>query len=152
MADLFAQLKQKYQPVLSLGEQLGVKDSGFKEEGGKIKMWGLANYQYDKNRIWDKIKTIPGWETEVAADIKVAHEDIYGVYTVESGDTLSKLAKVFLGNPNAYMEIFNLNKDQLSDPFRSSSDSLLLRDLQPLADADLVGVGQRLKIPKQKGV
>jgi LysM repeat protein len=127
------ELKEKYQPVLSLGEQLGVKDRGFKEEGGKIKMWGLANYQYDKNRIWDKIKTIPGWENEVAADIKVANEDIYGVYTVESGDTLSKLAKVFLGNPNAYMEIFNLNKDQLTDPNK-------------------IGVGQRLKIPKQKGV
>jgi hypothetical protein len=54
------ELKQKYQPVLSLGEQLGVKDGGFEEEGGKIKMWGLASYQYDKNRIWDKIKTIPG--------------------------------------------------------------------------------------------
>jgi hypothetical protein len=125
------ELKEKYQPVLSLGEQLGMKDGGFREEAGKIKMWGLANYAYDKNRLWDKIKTIPGWESEVAADIKVAHEDIYGIYTVESGDTLSKLAKEFLGSANDYMQIFELNKDQLTDPNK-------------------IKVGQKLKIPKRK--
>jgi nucleoid-associated protein YgaU len=37
-------------------------------------------------------------------------------YTVKPGDTLSKIAKDHLGNANAYMEIFNLNRDQLSDP------------------------------------
>jgi len=123
-------LKQKYQDVLSFGEKLGVKESGWKEEGGKLKMWGVANYSYDKNRIWDKIKTIQGWENEVAADIKVANEDIYGVYEVKSGDTLGKLAKEFLGNAAAYMDIFNVNKDQLSNP-------------------DLIKVGQKLKIPKR---
>jgi len=123
-------LKQKYQDVLSFGESLGVKEGGWKEEGGKIKMWGVANYSYDKNRIWDKIKSIQGWENEIAADIKVANEDIYGVYEVKSGDTLGKLAKEFLGNAAAYMDIFNVNKDQLSNP-------------------DLIKVGQKLKIPKR---
>ena len=37
-------------------------------------------------------------------------------YTVKSGDTLSKIAKEHLGNANAYMKIFELNKDQLTDP------------------------------------
>jgi aspartate ammonia-lyase len=124
-------LKQKYQDVLSLGETLGVKDGGFKEEAGKLKMWGVANYNYDKNRIWDKIKTIQGWENEVAADIKIANTDIYGVYTVKSGDTLSKLAKDFLGSASSYMDIFNMNKDQLQDP-------------------DKIKVGQELKIPNRK--
>jgi hypothetical protein len=124
-------LKEKYQDVLSLGEKLGVKDGGFEEQAGKLKMWGTAAYNYDKNRIWDQIKTHAGWEGEIAADIKVANEDIYGVYSVESGDTLGKIAKEFLGNAAAYMEIFNLNKDQLSDP-------------------DKIKVGQKLKIPKRK--
>jgi LysM repeat protein len=35
---------------------------------------------------------------------------------VKAGDTLSKIAKEHLGNPNAYMDIFNANKDQLTDP------------------------------------
>ena len=37
-------------------------------------------------------------------------------YTVESGDSLSKIAKEHLGSANAYMEIFEANKDQLTDP------------------------------------
>jgi len=37
-------------------------------------------------------------------------------YTVKAGDTLSAIAKSQLGNANAYMKIFEANKDQLSDP------------------------------------
>ena len=37
-------------------------------------------------------------------------------YTVQSGDTLSKIAKEQLGNAGAYMKIFDANKDVLSDP------------------------------------
>ena len=121
-------LKDKYQDVLTLGEQLQVKDGGWKEEDGRLKIWGTAAYSYDKNLIWDKIKTHAGWEGEVAADVKIASTDVYGIYTVKPGDTLSKLAKDFLGAANRYPEIFNINKDQLSNP-------------------DLIKVGQRLKIP-----
>ena len=35
---------------------------------------------------------------------------------IKAGDTLSKIAKEHLGNASAYMKIFDLNKDQLSDP------------------------------------
>jgi nucleoid-associated protein YgaU len=35
---------------------------------------------------------------------------------VKSGDTLSAIAKSQLGNASAYMQIFELNKDQLTDP------------------------------------
>jgi len=35
---------------------------------------------------------------------------------VKPGDTLSKIAKELLGSANAYTEIFNANRDQLSDP------------------------------------
>ena len=35
---------------------------------------------------------------------------------MKPGDTLSKIARQLLGDANAYMEIFNLNRDQLSDP------------------------------------
>jgi nucleoid-associated protein YgaU len=42
--------------------------------------------------------------------------DSFQSYTVKSGDTLSGIAKHFYGNANAYMKIFEANKDQLSDP------------------------------------
>lgn len=37
-------------------------------------------------------------------------------YTVKAGDTLSAIAKEHLGSAGAYMKIFELNKDQLTDP------------------------------------
>jgi nucleoid-associated protein YgaU len=80
--------------------------------------------------LWDKIKTYPNWENEIAADIKVEKTDIYGVYTVKSGDTLSKIAKAHFGDAKRYMEIFNANKDILTNP-------------------DLIKVGQKLKIPNK---
>lgn len=123
-------LHSKYTDVLELSKQLNVKNGNVKEEDGKLKLWGTTEYQLDANLLWDKIKAHPGWENEVQADLKAEKSDIYGVYTVKSGDTLSKLAKHFLGETNRYMDIFNANKDQLKDP-------------------DKIQVGQKLKIPNR---
>ena len=123
-------LHDKYSDVLGLAQQLNVKNGNVKEEGGKLKLWGTTEYQLEANQLWDKIKEHPGWENEVVADIKAEKSDVYGYYTVKSGDTLSKLARTFLGDTNRYMDIFNVNKDQLNDP-------------------DMIKVGQRLKIPNR---
>ena len=122
-------LGDKYADVLALSEELGMKDGNWKEEGGKIKLWGKAEYQLDANRLWDKIKEHPGWENEVVADLQATRTDVYGYHTVKSGDTLSGIAKKLLGSANRYMDIFNVNKDQLNDP-------------------DKIKVGQKLVIPK----
>lgn len=123
-------LKEKYNDVLELGKQLDVKNGDVKEEGGKLHVKGTTTYQLDKDLLWDKIKTHANWESEIVADIKVEKTDIYGVYTVKSGDTLSKIAKQLFGNANRYMEIFNLNTDILKNP-------------------DLIKVGQKLKLPNK---
>jgi len=49
-------------------------------------------------------------------------------YTVASGDSLSKIAKKFYGNANAWNTIFEANKDQIKNP-------------------DMIHPGQVLKIP-----
>jgi LysM domain len=41
---------------------------------------------------------------------------VFGVHTVFSGDTLSKLSRRYLGDANRYTDIFNANTDQLKDP------------------------------------
>jgi len=38
------------------------------------------------------------------------------LYTVKSGDTLSKIAKQFYGNENRYSDLFEANKPMLKDP------------------------------------
>ncbi len=50
-------------------------------------------------------------------------------YTVVKGDTLSKVAKQYYGNANAYMKIFEANKPMLTHP-------------------DKIYPGQMLRIPK----
>jgi nucleoid-associated protein YgaU len=122
-------LADKYADVLSLSQQVGVKNGNWKEENGKIKMWGTTEYQLDANRIWDKIKTHAGWEGEVEADIKAERNDVFGMYEVKSGDSLSKIAKQIYGDANRYNDIFKANTDQLKDP-------------------NLIQPGQKLKIPR----
>jgi nucleoid-associated protein YgaU len=50
------------------------------------------------------------------------------IYAVEAGDNLSKIARQFYGDANAWQRIFDANRDQLTDP-------------------DRIKVGQMLKIP-----
>jgi nucleoid-associated protein YgaU len=106
----------KYGDIQAEAAKLGIRNFSAKEEGGKLKLSGTTTYQLEKDLLWDKIKKHAGWEQEVAADIKVERSDIHGIHTVQAGDTLSKIAKVHLDDPNRYMEIFNANKDKLKDP------------------------------------
>ena len=39
-------------------------------------------------------------------------------YTIEKGDTLSKIAKEHLGSANAWKQIFEANRDTIDDPDR----------------------------------
>ncbi|KRA54207.1 peptidoglycan-binding protein LysM [Pseudoxanthomonas sp. Root65] len=39
-------------------------------------------------------------------------------YTIEKGDTLSKIAKEHLGSANAWKQIFEANRDTIEDPDR----------------------------------
>jgi len=93
------------------------------EREGKLYFNGTVQTQDEANQIWNAIKTIPDWSREVVADIKAVGSAAApaatarpATYTVKPGDTLSKIARQLLGDANAYMEIFNLNRDQLSDP------------------------------------
>jgi nucleoid-associated protein YgaU len=121
-------LMEKYGDLFALANQIGLKNPDVKEDAGKLKISGRTEYQLDANRLWDNIKSHQGWEHEVVADIEAQRSDVFGVHTVVAGDTLSKLSKSYLGEAGRYMEIFNANKDSLSNP-------------------DLIKVGQQLKIP-----
>ena len=91
------------------------------ERDGKLYWKGTVATDAERNEIWNAIKTIPTWQNDIVADIQVtggpaAAPAAAKTYTVKAGDTLSKIAKEHLGNANAYMKIFELNKDQLTDP------------------------------------
>lgn len=46
-------------------------------------------------------------------------------YTVQSGDSLCNIAKRFLGDGSRYTEIYNLNRDKISNPNRISAGQVL---------------------------
>ena len=100
------------------------------ERDGKLVIKGTVGTEAEKNEIWTAIKTIPTWQNDIVADIKVtggpaavivaptaaAAPAAGKTYTVKAGDTLGGIAKDHLGSAGAYMKIFELNKDQLTDP------------------------------------
>ncbi|RED49297.1 LysM peptidoglycan-binding domain-containing protein [Seonamhaeicola aphaedonensis] len=110
-------VKEKYQPVLDLGESLKIQNGDVKVEGSLLKIKGTANTPYEKNLIWDKIKEIGGEKpTDIMADIKIADESVFHRHTVRSGETLGKIAKHYYGNAMKYKEIFEANTDILKNP------------------------------------
>ena len=126
-------LREKYNHAIQTAKSFGMQGSA-EERDGKLYFKGTVKTQDEANAIWTAIKTVPSWQQEVVADVKAtgapaAAEQPERTYTVKSGDTLSKIAREHLGDANAYMEIFNLNRDQLSDP-------------------DKIKPGQVLKIPQ----
>ncbi len=124
-------LRDTYAYAISVAK--GKFDGSAQERDGKLHFVGSVKSEAEKNEIWSAIKTIPTWQNDIVADIKVtgggAAAPSARTYTVKPGDTLSKIAKENLGDANAYMKIFNANKDQLSDP-------------------DKIKPGQVLKIPQ----
>ena len=136
-------LRDKYNHAVQTAKQLRM-DGSAEEREGTLYFNGTVNSEDEKNHIWNALKTVPDWQKEVVADIKVrpvASKDptptrtaapgaaTTTTYTVQPDDTLSAIAKKFLGNANDYMEIFNANRDQLTDP-------------------DNIKPGQVLKIPQ----
>lgn len=121
-------LQDSYKDVLETAKNVGLKVES-REENGKLIIQGTAEYAFDRDRMWDVIKAKhANWQNEVMVMLTVTNAEPYGVYTVKSGDTLSKIAKEIYGEAKLYPKIFEINKDQLKDP-------------------DHIKVGQKLKLP-----
>ncbi|GAB3065525.1 LysM peptidoglycan-binding domain-containing protein [Stenotrophomonas tumulicola] len=52
----------------------------------------------------------------VSGSVDSTADVVGGTYTVEKGDSLSRIAKQHYGDANAWQKIFDANKDVLKDP------------------------------------
>ncbi|MFN7929604.1 MAG: LysM peptidoglycan-binding domain-containing protein [Blastocatellia bacterium] len=123
MADLDA-LKAKYQSVLDLAAEVGMGITHVHIQDEKLYISGNVASDHAKNAIWDEVKSVSGGADDIWPDIGIGST----TYTVQSGDTLSAIAKRVYGNANQYHAIFNANTDKLDD-------------------ADSIQVGQELTLP-----
>ena len=126
--DLFEQLKLKYQSVLNFMQSQNVQLQNLNLQDNKLFIRATAPSQDLKNKVWDQIKLVDPNNADLIADIQApamaaAAAAAAGgsgttarTYTVQAGDSLSKISKEYYGNANQYMKIFEANKDQLSDP------------------------------------
>ena len=140
MADRFEQLKMKYQSVLNFIQSNNVQLQNVNMEGDKLFIRAAAPSADLKNRVWDQIKLVDPNFSDLIADIQApaaaaaaagggSSAPAPRTYTVQPGDSLSKISQQFYGDANKYMKIFEANKDKLSDP-------------------DKVRAGQELVIPQ----
>ncbi|HET8645262.1 MAG TPA: LysM peptidoglycan-binding domain-containing protein [Vicinamibacteria bacterium] len=140
MSDDLVRLRAKYDPVIRFMQQNGIRVQKSEMKDGKFFIKGEAPSADLKNKVWEQIKTVDTGYADLVADISVSAAGQGGPapgaaatspgqsYTVKAGDTLSKIAKEHYGDANAYMKIFDANKDKLKDP-------------------DEIKVGQVLSIP-----
>ena len=125
------QLKQKYQSVQNAMAQHQVRLQNLNMQGEQLFMRAEAPSQDAKNKIWDQIKLVDASHSDLIADITVnetaqmqtqtAGASFSGgqsgrTYTVQPGDTLSKISRQFYGTPSDYMKIFEANRSWLSNP------------------------------------
>jgi nucleoid-associated protein YgaU len=123
MADL-ATLKQKYQPVLDVLAKEDATVDALDMQGNQLHIKATVVSEASKNRIWDAIKAVDPTFADLKHEIVVAQGD--QTYTVKSGDSLSKISKLFYGDANQYMKIAKANN---------------------IPDPDKIKAGQQLKIP-----
>lgn len=93
-----------------------------------VTLTGTAKTQADRERARLAAGNVQHVETVVDDIVVETAEPESRFYTVQSGDTLSKIAKEMYGNANEYNKIFEANRPMLSHP-------------------DKIYVGQVLRIP-----
>jgi nucleoid-associated protein YgaU len=126
------QMKEKNAAVWTTAEQQQVHLTHVQIQDNKLLIQGVAPSDQAKNKVWDQIKAVnPNWAQELIVDISVdvTAQSTTGraerTYTVQSGDTLSKISKQFYGNANEYTKIFESNRDVLKDPNKISPGQTL---------------------------
>jgi len=125
-----SQLTDKYGDVYILAQSLGCANLNASEENNHLTISAACSTRYVADQIWDKAKTIdPDLnDSDLTLNLSVERQDIYGVYEVKAGDTLSAIAKKLTQGKLTYQQIFEANGGILSDP-------------------DKIQAGQKLTIP-----
>ncbi|MCP2029796.1 nucleoid-associated protein YgaU [Flavobacterium sp. HSC-32F16] len=119
-------LQDKYRELTNVADELGIANLQVREQDNVLYIDGTAKSAADKEKLWNAYGKIdPDYRSaDVVMNIEV-EEHISKEYTVEVGDSLSKIGKAY---GVSWQDIFEANKDIISNP-------------------DLIQPGWKLKIP-----
>lgn len=128
---------EKYQSLIDMAHQLGISSLDVRESDGVLKIDGVAGSAQAKQQLWDEYNRLdPEYRSgDLVMNISAPEADAGsgsassssggGTYTVQAGDTLSKIGS---HHGVSWQKIFEANRDKLDDP-------------------DKIQVGQELTIP-----
>jgi len=132
-------LTDKYQSLINMANQLGISGLNVNEENGVLKVDGVAGSAEAKQQLWDEygrldpdyrsgdlVMNISAPEASASASSGGGSSSGGSTYTVQSGDTLSKIGSHY---GVSWQKIFEANRDKLDD-------------------ADKIRPGQELTIPQ----
>lgn len=119
-------LQDKYRELITVAGDLQIADLQVREQDNVLYIDGTAKSAADKEKLWNSYNAIdPDYRSaDVVMNIEV-EEGVSREYTVEIGDSLSKIGKAY---GVSWQDIFEANKDIISNP-------------------DLIQPGWKLKIP-----
>ena len=107
-----------------------VQNMDLNVEGDRVTIYGQVQQQAHKEKLILAVGNVNGIASVDDRITVVTPEPEADFYEVQSGDSLSKIAKKYYGDAQRYNEIFEANKPMLKS-------------------ADLIYPGQMLRIPKQ---
>ena len=119
----------KYKSLVDLATREGVSNLEVREQDGVLYIDGIAPSAAVKDAIWDHYETLnPEFrDSDLIMNLSLA-EGADELYTVKSGDNLSKIARKDPGL--SWKDIYEANTDQIKNP-------------------DLIQPGWQLKIPRK---
>ncbi len=132
-------LTDKYQSLIDMANQLGVSGLNVQENNGVLNIDGVAGSAQAKQQLWDEygrldpdyrsgdvVMNISAPEADSSSGYSGSGSSSGSTYTVQSGDTLSKIGSNY---GVSWQKIFEANRDKLDD-------------------ADKIRPGQELTIPQ----
>ena len=107
-------VQEKYQSLIDMANQVGVSNLNVTEGDGFIKMQGTAPSAEAKQQLWDEYNRLdPDYRSgDLVLDIS-APEATSSTYTVQSGDSLSKIGTHY---GISWQKIYDANRDKLDNP------------------------------------
>jgi nucleoid-associated protein YgaU len=114
----------------------GIEDLNVEVKDGVAVLKGVAANEAAKEKAVLMAGNVQGVKEVRVDDVQLSPEAASAsaieveFYEIQSGDSLSKIAKQFYGDANKYPQIFEANKEVIQDP-------------------DKIFPGQKIRIPKQ---